>query len=230
MTSNPEPNPSDFTDERDAEPVPLSALQHAVYCLRQAALIHLERLWAENVFTAEGHVLHITADQAGSRKCRGVRRVMALPIASRQYGIAGVADLVEFRANKTGGETPYPVEYKRGKPKLHHADEVQLCAQALCLEEMMGHPVPEGALFYAQTKRRVVVAFDLPLRQLTADTIAALRSVFATEITPPAQYRADRCRACSLIELCRPKVASKPAAAWRKRMLTSLLDDVKPPP
>ena len=228
MTPGSEPQPSNFTDERDAEPVPLSALQHAVYCLRQAALIHLERLWAENVFTAEGHVLHITADQAGSRKSRGVRRVMALPIASRQHGIAGVADLVEFCANKTGGETPYPVEYKRGKPKLHHADEVQLCAQALCLEEMTGHPVPEGALFYAQTKRRVVVAFDLPLRQLTADTIAALRTVFVTETTPPAHYRADRCRACSLIDLCRPKATAKSATAWRSRMVTSLLDEPLP--
>ena len=219
---------SDFTDERDAEPVPLSALQHAVYCLRQAALIHLERLWAENLFTAEGHVLHITADKAGSRKARGVRRVMALPIASRQHGIAGVADLVEFHANKDGSETPYPVEYKRGKPKQHQADEVQLCAQALCLEEMMGHSVPEGALFYGQTKRRVAVAFDATLRQLTVDTTAALRAVFATQQTPPAEYRANRCRACSLNELCRPKAASKSAAAWRSRMVASLLNETAP--
>jgi CRISPR-associated exonuclease Cas4 len=228
---NPEPasQSPNYADERDAEPVPLSALQHAVYCLRQAALIHLERLWAENVFTAEGHVLHIATDKAGSRKSRGVRRVMALPVASRQYGVAGVADLVEFHAG-ADGETPYPVEYKRGKPKSHRADEVQLCAQALCLEEMTGHSVSEGALYYATTKRRVAIPFDAALRQLTIETIAQLRDVFATQKTPPAQYRADRCRACSLIELCRPKAASKPAAAWRKRMLTSLLDDEKPPP
>lgn len=229
MNSEPALRPSNYADERDAEPVPLSALQHAVYCLRQAALIHLERLWAENLFTAEGHVLHIAADKAGSRKSRGVRRVMALPIASREHGIAGVADLVEFHAG-ADGETPYPVEYKRGKPKLHRADEAQLCAQALCLEEMTGHPVPEGALYYATTKRRVVVPFDAALRQLTIDTIAKLRDVFATQKTPPAQYHADRCRACSLIELCRPKAASKSAAAWRKRMLIDLLDDEAPPP
>ena len=224
MSEAPESPDSELADERDAEPVPLSALQHAVYCLRQAALIHLERLWAENRFTAEGHVLHIASDRAGSRKSRGVRRVMALPIGSRKYGVAGVADLVEFHAGDRG-ERPYPVEYKRGKPKLHRADEVQLCAQGLCLEEMTGKPVSEGALYYAETKRRVVVAFDASLRQLTIDTITELRGVFATLKTPPAVYRADRCRACSLIELCRPKSAGKPAAAWRKRMLVSLLDD-----
>lgn len=224
MSETPEAVDLEFGDERDAEPVPLSALQHAVYCLRQAALIHLERLWAENRFTAEGHVLHIASDKAGSRKSRGVRRVMALPIGSREHGVAGVADLVEFHAGDHG-ERPYPVEYKRGKPKLHRADEVQLCAQALCLEEMTGQPVPEGALFYAETKRRAVVPFDASLRQLTIDTISQLREVFATLKTPPAIYRADRCRACSLSELCRPKAASKPAAAWRKRMLASLLGD-----
>src|SRR5208282_3567117 len=100
------------------EPIPLSALQHAVYCLRQAALIHLERMWAENRFTAEGQVVHLATDEPGARRGRGVRRVMALPLASRRLGIAGVADLVEFRADVGGGETPYPVEFKRGKAKL----------------------------------------------------------------------------------------------------------------
>jgi len=160
----------DFVDERSAEPVPLAALQHAVYCMRQAALIHLERLWAENLFTAEGHVLHIAADKAGWRKARGIRGVMALPIASCEHGISGVADLVEFHKTESG-ETPYPVEYKRGKPKRHRADEVQLCAQGLCLEEMTGQKVPEGALYYAQTKRRVAVPFDEALRQLTIEAV-----------------------------------------------------------
>jgi CRISPR-associated exonuclease Cas4 len=211
-------------DERDAEPIPLSALQHAVFCLRQAALIHLERLWAENLFTAEGHVLHIAADKAGSRKSRGVRRVMALPIASRIHAISGVADLVEFHADEDG-ETAYPVEYKRGKPKPHRADEVQLCAQGLCLEEMTGRPVPEGALYYAQTKRRVAVSFSKDLRGLT---LAALRGVFASLRTPPAVYRADRCRACSLTGLCRPKAAAKPAGAWRERTLREMLAEDAP--
>src|SRR3954470_615868 len=119
------------------EPIPLSALQHAVYCLRQAALIHIERVWAENRFTAEGRVLHDVAHEVGSRKSRGVRRVTALPVANLRLNIVGVADVVEFHAG-AAGETPFPIEYKRGKAKIHRADEVQLCAQALCLEEMTG--------------------------------------------------------------------------------------------
>lgn len=209
-------------DERDAEPIPLSALQHAVYCLRQAALIHLERMWAENRFTAEGHVLHVNADKPGSRTARSVRRVGGLPLASRRLNIAGVADLVEFHAG-TSGETPYPVEFKRGKPKPHRADEVQLCAQGLCLEEMTGSAVPEGALFYGETRRRVVVPFDAELRALTEETAVALRSVFASRVTPPPTRHKERCRACSLLELCRPRAATKPARAWRSLMLETLL-------
>ncbi|MEZ5716849.1 MAG: CRISPR-associated protein Cas4 [Paracoccaceae bacterium] len=124
------------------DPIPISAVQHAVYCLRQAALIHIERLWAENRFTAEGDVLHAVADKGGKRRVKGVRRVLSLPLASRRLNLSGVADLVEFTADGEG-ETAFPVEYKRGKPKLHRADEAQLCAQALCLEEMTGRAVPQ---------------------------------------------------------------------------------------
>jgi CRISPR-associated exonuclease Cas4 len=209
-------------EARDDDSIPLSALQHAVYCLRQAALIHLERMWAENRFTAEGQVVHLGTHEPGARRGRGVRRVTALPLASRRLGIAGVADLVEFQAD-VGGETPYPVEFKRGKAKLHRADEVQLCAQGLCLEEMTGRPVPEGALFYAATKRRVVVPFDAELRTLTEATVERLREIFATGRTPPAVYRADRCRACSLLDLCRPRAVARPARAWRDRMIAALL-------
>lgn len=212
----------------EMEPIPLSALQHAVYCLRQAALIHLERVWAENRFTAEGQVLHQVADKGGSRKARGVRRVMALPLASKRLNIAGVADLVEFQPGEDS-EVAYPVEYKRGKAKLHRADEVQLCAQALCLEEMTGRPVPEGALFYAETKRRLTVPFDAELRRLTEETVAALSEVFASGVTPPPTVRKERCRACSLIELCRPDAIARPVKAWRRRMVKRLLaDDVSP--
>jgi CRISPR-associated exonuclease Cas4 len=208
--------------ERDEDPIPLSALQHAVYCLRQAALIHLERLWAENRFTAEGQVLHLTTHETGQRGAKDLRRVTALPIASRRLGIAGVADLVEFRGGP-GGETPYPVEFKRGKAKLHRADEVQLCAQALCLEEMTGRPVPEGALFYGETRRRRIVTFDRELRELTEATAVQLGDLFASHRTPPAEYRADRCRPCSLIELCRPKAGARSVRAWRERTLSVLL-------
>lgn len=212
---------SAFSTDRD--PIPLSALQHAVYCLRQAALIHIERAWADNRFTAEGHVLHAVADKGGARKARGVRRVMALPIACSRLGIAGTADMVEFHRDADGVEAPYPVEYKRGKPKSHRADEVQLCAQALCLEEMTGVSVPEGALFYGETRRRLVVAFDAELRTLTEETASACAAFFATGVTPPPTTKRERCRACSLIELCRPDAVARPVRAWRARMVSRLL-------
>ncbi|GGF60222.1 CRISPR-associated protein Cas4 [Paracoccus acridae] len=207
----------------DEEPIPISAVQHAVYCLRQAALIHLERLWADNRFTAEGDVLHAVADKGGSRKARGVRRVLALPLASKRLNLAGVADLVEF-APGPDGERAFPVEYKRGKPKLHRADEAQLCAQALCLEEMTGRPVPEGALFYAQTKRRVTVPFDPELRALTEAAVAGLAAALASGSTPPPTPHKSRCRACSLLELCRPETVARPVRQWRDRMLSRALE------
>lgn len=206
----------------EMDPIPLSAVQHAVYCLRQAALIHLERLWAENRFTAEGDVLHAVANKGGSRRARGVRRVMSLPLASQRLNLTGVADLVEFSA-APDGERAFPVEYKRGKPKLHRADEVQLCAQALCLEEMTGHPVPEGALFYAETHRRVTVPFDAELRALTEATAAALAKVFETRQTPAPTPHKARCRSCSLHDLCRPETHARPVRAWRDRMLAEAL-------
>lgn len=207
------------------EPIPISALQHAVYCMRQAALIHVERLWEENRFTAEGRVLHEVAHEPGLRREKGLRRVMALPLASQRLNLSGTADLVEFRAGPDG-ETAYPVEYKRGKAKLHRADEVQLCAQALCLEEMTGRAVPEGALFYAETRRRLVVPFDAELRRLTETAARELAELFAAGRTPAAIWRADRCRACSLIELCRPKAGGKSALAFRTRAVAAALGDV----
>ncbi len=210
--------------EEEAPPILISALQHAVFCMRQAALIHVERLWEENRFTAEGKVLHNVAHEAGERTIRGVRRVMALPLKCRRLNLVGTSDLVEFRHGE-GGETAFPVEYKRGKPKLHRADEVQLCAQALCLEEMTGRPVLEGALFYAETKRRQIVPFDPELRQLTEKTAIEFGALLRAGQTPPAVYRADRCRACSLIELCRPKVGGRSALAYRRTSLKALLGD-----
>ena len=167
-------------------------------------------------------MLHDTAHEPGHRTRGTIRRVMALPLGSLRLNIAGTADLVEFRRT-AAGEVAFPVEYKRGKPKLHRADEVQLCAQALCLEEMTGQPVPEGALFYAETKRRQGVPFDAALRALTEDTIAAFAAIRNRGETPPARYKADRCRACSLLALCRPKVIGRSAEAFRLRAVEAAL-------
>ena len=204
------------------ESIPVSALQHAVYCMRQCALIHLERLWEENRFTAEGRVLHQTIDEAGHRRKAGVRQVMSLPIYSLRLNLTGVADMVEFRESRTG-TTPFPVEFKRGKAKVHRADEVQLCAQALCLEEMTGTEVPMGAFYYGQTKRRKEVAFDAELRALTETTVEQVATLFAQGRTPPAEYEAAKCRGCSLLDQCRPKAMERSVLAWRTRILTSHL-------
>lgn len=207
-----------MTEDAEELAIPLSALQHAVYCLRQAALIHLEQQWDDNQFTAEGDVLHAVVDKGGNRKIKGVRRVSALPLASQKFNLVGTADLVEFQTT-SDGEIAFPVEYKRGKPKLHRADEVQLCAQALCLEEMTQRPVPEGALFYAQTKRRVSVPFDGDLRVLTIQTITDWTEVLRSQITPPPTRHKARCRACSLLLLCRPETYAHPVRAWRQQMI-----------
>jgi CRISPR-associated exonuclease Cas4 len=217
-----------MSDWQPDEPIPLSALQHAVYCLRQAALIHIERLWEENRYTAEGRVLHDATHEPGERRRKGVRRVTALPLASHRLNLTGVADLVEFIASEDG-EIAYPVEFKRGKAKLHRADEVQLCAQALCLEEMTGRPVTEGALFYAETKRRLVVPFDAELRRLTEKAARDLAALFASGRTPQAVYRANRCRACSLIDLCKPKAGGKSALSFRSRAIAAALGEGTPP-
>jgi CRISPR-associated exonuclease Cas4 len=189
--------------------VPLSALQHYLYCPRQCALIHVERLWAENRQTAEGRLLHERSDIPRIERRQGVRTITAMPLTSAELGIAGVADVVEFREDADWGEYLVPVEYKRGRPKSHRADEVQLCAQALCLEAMFGSRVKEGALFYGQTRRRQTVIFDDELRQLTVDTVQGARAMILAGHTPTASYLAKRCDACSLIDLCQPKLLGK---------------------
>jgi CRISPR-associated exonuclease Cas4 len=196
------------------EPIYLSRLQHYLFCPRQFALIELEDVWTENQFTAEGQVLHQRVNQADQQKRGAVRTVWALRLANVELGIEGVADVVEYHKQADGVEIPYPIEYKRGKPKSHRADEVQLCAQALCLEEMHGANVPEGALFYGEVRRRHPVVFDAELRDLTAQTILACRTIVQTKATPKAVYKAKNCCACSLIDQCHPKVFGRSAAAW----------------
>jgi CRISPR-associated exonuclease Cas4 len=205
---------------QDADLVPLSALQHHLFCPRQCALIHVERLWAENVLTVEGRILHEQSDKPGQAS-RGERRIVqGMPIRSRALGVAGIADVVEL--TRAGGRwRPYPIEYKRGRPKVHQADEVQLCAQALCLEEMFSVPVLEGALFYGKVRRRKRVAFDEELRALTRGVAAATRELLAAGRTPAPVYERRRCDACSLKGLCRPQRLARPGpiAAWLRRRI-----------
>ncbi len=224
--------PEDAPDAGDdADLVPLSALQHYLFCPRQCALIHVEPLWAENVLTAEGRILHEQSDKPGQAS-RGARRIVqGMPIRSRALGVAGVADVVEL--TRAGDRwRPCPIEYKRGRPKAPiignwGADEVQLCAQALCLEEMFGVAVPEGALFYGKTRRRHAVAFDDELRALTREIAAATRALITGGRTPSPIYEARRCDACSLLQLCRPKRLQRPGpvAAWLRRRI----EEAEPP-
>lgn len=203
----------------DAELIPISALQHYLYCPRQCALIHLEQQWAENRQTAEGRLLHQRADLPRAERRHGVRTVGAMPLLALELGITGKADMVEFHPD-TNGERPFPVEYKRGRPKTHRADEVQLCAQALCLEAMLGQRVSTGALFYGQTRRRKDITFDAPLRALTLETIAHTRAMFAANNTPSARYAAKRCDACSLIDVCQPRLLNGASVStWLRRHL-----------
>jgi CRISPR-associated exonuclease Cas4 len=175
--------------------------------------------WSENRFTAEGRVLHEATAEIGSEKRRGVRVVTAMPLTSLRLGVSGIADLVEMHGGEDGRWRPFPVEYKRGKPKAHRADEVQLCAQAMALEEMFSVSLAEGALFYGETRRRVTVALDAALRQLTADVAAAARRMIAEGATPAPVFEKRKCANCSLVELCQPKRIQRPepVSAWLAR-------------
>ncbi len=197
------------------ESLPISALQHWLFCQRQCALIHVERLWAENRLTAEGRVLHERADGGHCESRNGARILRSVSLASETHGLHGLADVVEMRGN-----VPYPVEYKRGRPKPHRADEVQLCAQALCLEEMTGVPVLEGALFYGRNRRRRVVPLELGLRDLTLAVAAEARAAIGSGALPAPVYDTRRCDACSMIELCRPEAPRDPGPDWMARRLT----------
>ena len=197
--------------------IPLSALQHHLFCPRQCALIHVEQQWAEDAATAEGRLLHERVDAAKGTTAAVLRVARGLALRSLSLGVAGRADAVEFHQRPP---RIVPVEYKRGRPKPHCADEVQLCAQAICLEEMLGEPVPEGALFYGQTRRRTTVAFDAGLRRLTADTAAAARANILAGHTPPP-VATPACRRCSLQHLCHPERLQHPPAVadWLRRQI-----------
>lgn len=187
--------------------IQLSSLQHFIYCERQCALIHIEQIWTENLFTAEGRIMHEKADSNKFESRGNVRIDYSVPLRSLKLGLIGKADVVEF--HKQGDKwIPFPVEYKRGKPKIDDCDKVQLCAQAICLEEMLKVEIPEGALFYGQTRRRENVVFDEKLRLETEDTAKKVHELIELGITPKAEY-SKKCNKCSLLELCMPKVSNK---------------------
>lgn len=202
-----------------ADPLPISALQHWSYCPRQCGLINLEQAFAENVYTLRGRAVHSTVDTAGFEMRAGVRVERALPLVCDRLGLIGKADIVEFLPDGT----PYPVEYKHGRTgrAKHRHDALQLAAQALCLEEMTGRTVSEGALFYARSKRRVRVPVDAALRASVEEAIGEVRAMLADGTLPPPVNDA-RCRACSLIDLCQPQALS--ATDAQRRLRSALFD------
>jgi len=190
------------------DPIPLSALQHWHYCPRQCGLIHLEQVFDDNVHTLRGQAVHAKADQPGVETAKGVRVERALPLWHDALGLIGKSDVVEFLA----GGVPYPVEYKHGSRNkaadIAACDDIQLAAQAMCLESMTGKPVNEGALYYATSKRRRVVPITMQLKADVAQTAEAIRQMLASGKLPPpliGEQAARRCKACSLQERCQPQ-------------------------
>jgi len=217
--------------------LPLSSVSQYVHCPRRCALIHLEQTWADNVYTAEGDVLHDKVDSGKSESRGDLKIIRSLRLHSFHLGISGITDVVEFHRcptdeagiqipGATGLWTPFPVEYKRGAAKDIRCYEVQICAQALCLEEMLGIDTPEGALFLGEKQHRVPVVFNNVLRKETEAVCLAVHNLFDSGITPPGEY-SKRCRSCSLIENCLPQSAGtgKSVRKWLTRQIDELCSD-----
>ena len=181
----------------------ISALQHYAFCPRQFALIHVEQVWADNRFTAEGNILHERVDSGVAEQRKGIRYERGVMLKSLRYGLTGQMDLLEI---ETGTPPRYfPVEYKRGKPKVEDWDRIQLCAQALCIEEMRDVHVSEGAIWYWEVRKRESIVIDETLRAITIAVIEGARAVLESGKTPPPTDAVKRCRACSLHSLCEPE-------------------------
>lgn len=184
----------------ETDPIPISALQHWVYCPRQCGLIHLEQAFEDNIHTARGQAVHHLVDEPGYELKSGVKVERALPLWSDRLGLIGKADLVEFRPDGS----IYPVEFKHGRKRQKVHDDIQLAAQAMCLEDMLGRPVPTGAIYHASSRRRREVAITPELRQWVESTANAIRTMLASGILP-APANDQRCRECSLKEICQPE-------------------------
>ncbi|MBI9080884.1 MAG: CRISPR-associated protein Cas4 [Pseudodesulfovibrio sp.] len=198
--------------------LPLSALQHYMYCPRQCALIHVEKVWIENRFTTEGRLLHLRADSGASGRRGGIAEDRTVPIRSQRLGLYGITDVVEMRPGPDGQKIPYPVEYKRGSPKIEDWDRAQLCAQAICLEEMLGVTIRHGAIFYGKPRRRERVTLDNELRDAVERNCNAMHVMIESGTIPVANF-GTRCRGCSLKEACMPKT--------RKNVTTYLLNGLE---
>jgi CRISPR-associated exonuclease Cas4 len=192
----------------------LSGIQHFAFCRRQWALIHIEEQWRENLRTVEGQILHEKAhDDKISERRNGLLITRGMPVASRKLGITGACDVVEFHRDNEGIELfaqqgryrPIPVEYKRGEPKKDHCDALQLCAQAMCMEEMLACDIPRGFLFYGETKHRLGVEFDTELRLEVQQMTEQMHDLFRRRHTPKVKT-GNFCKACSMNELCLPKL------------------------
>lgn len=203
------------------EPIMLSALQHFVFCRRQWALIHLEQQWQENERTMDGQIMHRRAhDEKQVEKRGGILIMRGLRVHSSVLNATGICDVVEFHADPDGITLPeyegrwipYPVEYKRGRPKSHDADELQLCAQAMCLEEMLLANIPEGSLFYGETRRRTRVAFTDEMRKRVSDLLLEMHQHARRGHTPRPKV-GKGCNACSLKELCLPGLQRSPSVS-----------------
>jgi len=195
----------------------LAALNQYAYCPRRCALIHIEQLWEENVFTAEGRIMHDKADSNKFESRGNVRIDYSVPLRSLRLGLIGKADVVEFHKTEAGGVKlegvsglwlPFPVEYKRGYLRHERSFEIQLCAQALCLEEMLGGNIPAGAIFYGKTRHRMDVIFDEKLILETEDAAKKVHELIESGITPKAEF-SKKCKQCSLYEVCLPKMSRK---------------------
>jgi len=197
----------------ESEPVMISALEHYSYCPRQCALIHIEQTFDENIYTLKGRVAHERVDQAMTRNEDDMRVERGLPLWSRRLGLTGRADVVEFH-----GDVPYPVEYKLGKQRTWQYEAIQVCAQAMCLEEMMGCSVPKGAIYYCSSRVRREILFGTDLRETVVQVAEAVRVLLKSCSIPPA-VNDQRCENCSLLESCLPNIVAKPGK-WQSYRAT----------
>lgn len=213
--------------ESDADFLMLSGLRHFCFCRRRWALVHIEQQWQDNALTFSGNLIHERVHDENFTESRGsVLLSRGMPVRSRQLRITGECDLVELRRaengvaihGRSGTWRVYPVEYKHGQPDERGADEVQLCAQALCLEEMLVADIPEGAIYYGKLRSRVPVAFTAELRRQTAEAIAEMHRLFARGYTPKAKWT-KACKSCSLVDVCQPLLTKRASASTYVRQM-----------